>query len=405
MGLLAGQSCIIIGAGIAGLALARGLALRGADVQVLEQAHVISEVGAGIQIAPNGARVLRGLGLGDDLARLGLRMRGVQLRDGETGAARGAPNGRAVLRMDLTRRAQDMDYFCLHRADLIDMLRAGAQAAGVRIALGARVSQLDLSGPVPCVVQSTSQAHAPLIFGADGLHSVMRAALAPTAAPFFTGQVAWRATISAEGAACAPEVQVFMGQGRHLVTYPLRGGALRNIVAVEERSTFSRESWSAPADLERLQAAFATFCPQVRDWLACVQSAGEWGLHRHVIVPVWGRILPQGAAFILGDAAHPTLPFLAQGASMALEDGAILTNLLDIAAPDTALNHYETLRAARTARIIKTANANARNYHLSGLHKHMAHFALRAVNMAAPHLMLRRFDWLYGYDATDQHVA
>jgi salicylate hydroxylase len=126
-------------------------------------------------------------------------------------------------------------------------------------------------------------------------------------------------------------VQVFMGAGRHLVSYPLRGGALRNIVAVEERSSFSRESWSAPADLARLRAAFAGFCPQVRDWLAKVSEAGEWGLHRHPITPVWGKVLPKGAAFILGDAAHPTLRFFAQGASMSLEDGAILTQLLDSA--------------------------------------------------------------------------
>jgi salicylate hydroxylase len=396
MGLLSGQSCIVIGAGIAGLALARGLALRGADVQVLEQAEALTEVGAGIQIAPNGAAVLRGLGLGEALAGRGLRMQAVQLRDGA--------NGRAVLRMDLTRRPQDRDYFCLHRADLIDMLRAGALAAGARITLGTQAVQVDLSGQIPMVQHAAGNVAAPLVFGADGLHSVMRGALAPLSAPFFTGQVAWRATITGEGQTAEPQVQVFMGAGRHLVSYPLRGGALRNIVAVEERSSFSRESWSAPADLARMRAAFAGFCPQVCDWLAKVCDAGEWGLHRHAITPVWGKVLPQGAAFILGDAAHPTLPFLAQGASMSLEDGAILTQLLDSAPTAAALDRYAHLRAARTGRIIAAANANARNYHLSGAAKHIAHLALRAIGATAPNLMLRRFDWLYGYDATRESL-
>ncbi len=133
MGCLADQQVVIIGAGIAGLALARGLALRGAQVQVLEQAGAIREVGAGLQIASNGARVLRGLGLGDDLARIGVQARALELRNGETGAR--------VVRMDLTRRPQDRDYHFIHRADLIEVLRNGALAAGAVLHLGAKGCQ------------------------------------------------------------------------------------------------------------------------------------------------------------------------------------------------------------------------------------------------------------------------
>ncbi|MFN3605841.1 MAG: FAD-dependent monooxygenase, partial [Cypionkella sp.] len=239
---------------------------------------------------------------------------------------------------------------------------------------------------------------APLIIGADGLHSQLRGALCGPSAPFFTGQVAWRATIAATGG--PDRVQVFMGAGRHLVSYPLRGGMLRNIVAVQERSAWTRESWSAPADLPRFAAAFSDFAPVVRGWINAVQTAGEWGLFRHPIAPVWGRVLPKGAAYILGDAAHPTLPFLAQGASMALEDGAVLADLLDSDTPDRALARYQALRAPRVARIIAAANANARNYHLAGARKTIAHMGLRTVDALAPNVMLRRFDWLYGYDAT-----
>ncbi len=388
---LAGQSVVIIGAGIAGLALARGLALRGARVQVLEQAQVIREVGAGIQIAPNGARVVRALGLGDDLARIGLQARALELLNGQTGVR--------VVRMDLTRRPQDRDYHFIHRADLIEMLRAGAVAAGAVLQLDSQVASVDLTGDQPrlCMASGADIA-APLLIGADGLHSVLRSALNGASAPFFTGQVAWRATIAGDGGPA--EVQVHMGTGRHLVTYPLRGGALRNIVAVEERSAWAAESWSQRADHVRLQAAFASFAAPVRAWVDQATDAGLWGLFRHEIAQNWAKTLPQGAAVLLGDAAHPTLPFLAQGASMGLEDGAVLANLLDSLPKDAALIRYQSLRAPRTARIIAAANANARNYHLSGPTRVLAHTGLRSLSVLAPNLMLRRFDWLYGYDAT-----
>lgn len=400
MGRLAGQGICVIGAGIAGLALARALALRGAAVQVLEQADAIREVGAGIQIAPNGAAVLRGLGLGDDLARLGQRAGAVQLINGATGAP--------VIRMDLTRRALDRDYYLFHRADMIDLLRAAAQAAGVNIILGAKIDCVDLGGAQPAVYWSNGQgAVAPLIIGADGLNSVLRRALCGDSPAQFTGQVAWRATIAGNGAAdLGPDglaqVQVHLGAGRHLVSYPLRGGALRNIVAVAERAAWAADSWSQPADHAQLRAAFADFAPQPRAWIAAADTAQLWGLHQRPIAAPWGRILPQGAAFLLGDAAHPTLPFLAQGASMALEDAAVLAQLLDALPPDAALARYQSLRAPRTARIIAAANSNARNYHLSGPARVLAHAGLKALSHLAPNAMLRRFDWLYGYDAAAQ---
>jgi salicylate hydroxylase len=192
-----------------------------------------------------------------------------------------------------------------------------------------------------------------------------------------------------------------MGAGRHLVTYPLRGGALRNIVAVEERSAWAAESWSQRADHSRFQDAFASFAAPARVWVDQATDAGLWGLFRHEIAENWGKSLPQGAAVLLGDAAHPTLPFLAQGASMGLEDSAVLINLLDSLPMYAALTRYRSLRAPRTARIIAAANANARNYHLSGPARILAHTGLRSLSALAPNLMLRRFDWLYGYDATE----
>lgn len=383
-----GQAVTILGAGIAGLTLARALAQRGARVTVLEQAAALGEIGAGIQIAPNGTAVLRALDLGGALAVAGMQANAVRLLDGRKGAG--------VLTMDLTRRNLDRDYFFLHRADLIDLL---ARDLGAQIEFGVRVASVDLSGdaPVMTLTNGTRRA-AGILIGADGIHSQVRSALNGADQATFTGQVAWRATIPGEGSAAGDAVEVFLGAGCHLVTYPLRGGRLRNIVAVQERSAWADESWSKSADPADLRAAFAGFCPKVQDWLSKVELASEWGLFRHPIAAEWGRILPKGAVFILGDAAHPTLPFLAQGASMGIEDAWVLAETL--AAYPQALGHYQALRAPRVARIIAASNANARNYHLSGVARLVGHAALRTLGLAAPDLMLRRLDWLYGMDVT-----
>lgn len=385
-----GQSVTILGAGIAGLTLARALARRGARVTVLEQAQALGEVGAGIQIAPNGTAVLRALNLGGALAAAGMQAGAVRLMDGR--------NGAGVLTMDLTRCKMDRDYFFLHRADLIDLL---GRDLGAQIEFGVQVASVDLTGDAPVLVlQDGARREAGILIGADGIHSTLRAAIQPDSQATFTGQVAWRTTIAGEGAKAGQAVEVFLGAGCHLVSYPLRGGRLRNIVAVQERHAWVDESWSKSANPADLRAAFAGFCPKVQDWLAQVEQASEWGLFRHPIAAHWGQILPKGAAFILGDAAHPTLPFLAQGASMGIEDAWVLAETLTAYPLAQALAHYQALRAPRVARIIAASTANARNYHLSGAARLVGHTALRTLGWAAPDLMLRRFDWLYGMDVT-----
>ena len=389
---LGGQEVTVLGAGVAGLAVARALALQGAAVTVLEQAEAIREVGAGLQISPNGAAVLRALGLGAALEAASMRAGAVELRDGYAGDV--------VLRMDLARLRPKQGYHFLHRADLIDLLAVGARAAGVQLRLLQKIETVDLSGHRPRIVTAQGAELLPgLLIGADGLHSKLRAALNGAEQPFFTRQVAWRTIIPCEPGA-APVAEVHMGAGRHLVSYPLRGGSLRNIVAVEERSAWVEESWSLRDDAMELKLAFEGFSPRVQGWLDRVEDVYLWGLFRHPVAPVWGKVLREGAALILGDAAHPTLPFLAQGASMGLEDAWVLADRLARLPLTDALAAYQAARLPRCSRIVAAATGNARAYHLSGVQRSLAHTALRLGGKVAPGLALKKFDWLYDFDVT-----
>lgn len=382
---LIGQSITVIGAGIAGLAVARALALRGAGVTVLEQADAIREMGAGLQISPNGAAVLRALGLGEALDRVGVAAEAVILRDG--------PSDEPVLRLDLSGRG----FRFVHRADLIALLAEGAREAGVQIRLLQKIDSIDLSGPRPVIATAQgARSEAALLIGADGLQSRLRAALNGPAAPFFTNQVAWRAVLPAEPGS-PPLAEVHMGPGRHLVSYPMRGGTLRNIVAVEERTRWTEESWSLRDDPMELRLAFAEFSPRVRGWLDRIEEVHLWGLFRHPVAARWH----DASSVILGDAAHPTLPFLAQGANMALEDAwALAESLSRHDTPEAAFAAFQTSRAPRCTRIVAASGANARAYHLRSPWREPAHMALRIGGKLAPGVALSRLDWLYRHDVT-----
>ncbi|MEE9388341.1 MAG: FAD-dependent monooxygenase [Paracoccaceae bacterium] len=385
--MLKGQHITIIGAGIAGLSCAIALAQRGAVVRVLEQAEKITEIGAGLQITPNGVAVMDALGLGEKLRAVGLKSETVVLRDYRRGAQ--------VASLDMTTSGGGRPYLLVHRSDLIDLLLGAAKHAGVSIELGQQATAVVLGSGPPRVTMTHGQTDCPgLLIGADGLNSRLRQALGGAQVPFFTGQVAWRALV--DGSASS-SVNVHMAPGRHLVSYPLRGGAMTNIVGIQERDDKAAEGWDQSSDVEQFRAIFSDFCPEVTQLLGRVDAVNIWGLYRHPVAQKWHG----NSCVLLGDAAHTTLPFLAQGANMALEDAWVLADCLDSLPVEQALPQYQQRRFDRVSRIVAAANANARNYHLRNpLVRFAAHSGLRALSAVAPGQLMARFDWVYGCDVT-----
>ena len=378
---VAGRDVAIIGGGIGGLTAALAFARRKANVTVYEQAPALKEVGAGLQITPNGARALHALGVGKALEATGVAATAV--------VPMNAVSGKVITRFDLTKQSPQYRFF--HRAALLDMLARGCEAAGVTIKLGCKVAALAPDGSFQADAKTVRPT---LTIGADGLHSVVRGCINKFAKPFFTGQVAWRAMVSVEQA--EPVAQIWMAPGRHLVTYPVSEGRL-NIVAVQERSQWAEEGWHHADDPGNLRAAFADCGWQVKSILGDVTEVKLWGLFRHPVAAHWraGRIA------ILGDAAHPTLPFLAQGANLAIEDAYVLAKRCDEAETlDAGLKQYQDIRRPRVVKAINAANANARNYHLSGVRRVVAHAGLSAMGRLAPDLFLTRLGWLYDHDVT-----
>ncbi|WP_245831631.1 FAD-dependent monooxygenase [Salibaculum halophilum] len=366
-----GRRIAVVGGGLGGLAAALAFAQRGARVEVFERAPEIAEVGAGIQVSPNGARVLAALGLDGAAAERSVAVQAVEPMDAVT--------GRSLTRFDLSGRPGPA-YRFFHRAALIDILLKGCSAAGVTLHTGAEITPDALPA-------------ADLVVGGDGIRSVLRPLLNGADTAEFTGQVAWRAVIDHPGA--APVARVWTAPGQHAVTYPLPGGRL-NIVAVQERRQWAKEGWNIPDDPGNLRHAFRGLSGRLTGLLEQVDAVGLWGLFRHPVADHWHT----DTIAILGDAAHPTLPFLAQGANLAFEDAWALAACCDGDEIAAALPRYQQMRRARVQRAIAVANGNAVKYHLSGLPRRAAHLGLRGIGALSPNAYLNRLNWLYDHDVT-----
>jgi salicylate hydroxylase len=391
------SEALVAGGGIAGMAAALALARDGWRVTVCEEASAVLEVGAGLQMSPNAAKVLRWLGVLDAVAARAFHPRAAEMRDGKSGAR--------IYRVPLGAAAEARwggPYLHVHRADLLAALTDAAREAGVDMRGGTRVAGYVLRPEGPALKLSDGETlTANLVVGADGIRSALRAQLNGPEAPDFTGQVAWRGTIPAERlpvGLVAPDATVWAGPGRHLVTYYLRGGSLVNFVAVEEQAKWSAEGWSAPGDPEKLRRGFAGWHPDVIHLLEHVDETFLWGLFGRPEQVRW----VDGEVVLIGDAAHPMLPFMAQGAAMALEDVAVLAAALRSGGEvRDALIAHEQRRWPRVTRVQHKSLSNGQLFHRqSGIGRSGHWGVISLVSRLAPSLAAGQLDWLYGYDAT-----
>ena len=381
---------LIAGGGIGGLSAALSLAQSGFDVEVFEQAHGFGEVGAGIQLSPNATRVLHHLGLAKALEACAFLPERTEFRSWRTGRLIGtSPLGESA------RATYGFPYYHIHRGDLLAVLVAAAESFP-RIVLhtSARVEGFEQDGSGVRIAVSGAQYAGDALIGADGIHSAVRAGLFGTEAATFTGNVAWRALVPVTrlpGGLIPPAATVWWGPGSHFVCYYVRSGTLVNCVCVREKQGWEVESWTERGEHTELKDDFAGWNDAVQVLIDNTDPDAlyKWALHDRPPMPRWGS----GAVTLLGDACHPTLPFMAQGAALAIEDGAVLAACLRRASDiPAALGGYENLRKDRTAGIQRGSRRNARLFHLRGVEAWVR-------NRASSWAGTRSMTPLFNYDA------
>jgi salicylate hydroxylase len=353
-------SVIVAGAGIGGLAAALGLMRAGHRVRVFERARRLGEVGAGLTVTPNGTRVLRWLGAWPALARRAVQPPTGELRNGVSGEVL------AVRRLgEGVRERYGAEYCLVHRADLHGALLEGVRAldpAAVVAAEGFDALLDNGAGGVRARLASGAVAEADLLVGADGLRSDVRRALFGTEAPPFAGYVAWRGLAPVDAvppALLAHASCMFLGPRNILLRYLVRGGELVNLACIGRSDRWTEEGWSVPATHEELLEPLSGWHPDVHALVRAVPSEAlfKWGLFSREPLVRWSA----GCATLLGDAAHPMLPFLGQGAVMALEDAALLVRAVGAAGSvSEALALYEGARRPRADAVMALSAENGR---------------------------------------------
>lgn len=392
---------VVAGAGIAGLAAALALARRGIAVEVVERAAALAEIGAGLQLSPNAVHALDRLGLRDAVAAVAVAPEAVRIAS--------AARGRAIARVplgDSAARRHGAPYLLVARADLQAVLLSAVEAEpGIRLTLASPVTGVREAPDGVRVETAAGDIAARALVGADGVRSGLRTVIGGgPAVP--TGKVAFRATASAAAAAAVAGVPlsadawIWLSPRAHLVHYPVRGGARVNLVAVAEAGADERPNgeangaeWNHAAAAEAVLRRFSDFPAAVRTLLAAGEDWRRWPLATADAAGPWRA----GRTVLIGDAAHAMVPFLAQGAAMAIEDAVVLAECLaatDPAGTEAGLAAYVRVRRERGRRVSAAAARNGEIYHLAGA----AAFARdTALSLAPPSLLLAGFDWLYGW--------
>jgi salicylate hydroxylase len=392
---------LIAGGGIGGLSAAIALLQRGFDVEVYEQAGELREIGAGIQISPNGNRALHALGVFETLQKLSIRADGKEIRLWNT--------GKTWKLFDLGQEAvrkYGFPYMTVFRPDLLKVLGDRVRAFKPdAIRLNARIVGVSQTADgVTLALADGRSVHGDVLVGADGVHSNVRPALFGADEITYFGMVAWRALIPMEQlpAHMARPVAVnWVGPGGHVVHYPVQGGRLMNFVGTLEGIAWPGAPWSTPSSHEECSTAFAGWHEDVQTMIRQAPSLTKWAMCGRPFLDHWST----GRATLLGDACHATLPFLAQGAVSSIEDTIVLARCLEKYAQDlpAALRRYDELRRPHAYRMVRGSSDNTSRFHNPALAtpESAEAFISREWQSAA---ISDRYDWMFTYDAEKVEV-
>jgi len=387
---------IIIGAGIGGLTTALALAQNGVHVEIFEKAAKFSDVGAGLQLSPNAMAVLSSLGLSKEIE--------ANCCEPTAGILRDYKFGKTLLTTkmkDVYERRYGHKYLHIYRADLIDCLAEAAQEAGVKTHLGSEISSVRETETDVRIEKNGGVYKGDVLIAADGVRSELREKIAGRSQPVFTGQVAWRGLVPTSD--LPPDTIPFaannwLGPGQHFVSYYVSSGEMINFVAVQERADWVEESWDIPADMDELQNAYRGWDQRVTSLIRACRETYLWGLFDHPPLQTWTT----GHMALLGDAAHPMLPFMAQGAAMAIEDAWVLAHCLlqKTSNIPQALQDYEAFRKPRTTELQMISRNNADLYHQRAGIERASRKAKFKIATKFPAIAFSRLDKIYGVDVT-----
>lgn len=384
------KTVLIAGGGLGGLCAAACLLTRGIDVEVYEQAPQLGEVGAGIQVSANATRVFRHLGMLDALDEVAARPDVYQFRLFDTGEVlQSIPFGQSYI------DKHGVPYYSIHRADLLNLLVDKVRSLKPdAVHLNAKADGYEQDGEgVTLILADGRRIRGRALIGADGIKSAVRTQMLGPIPANYTGDIAWRAVVEKS---VLPEeyqtnaVDIWVGPGRHAVTYPLRRGTLTNFVGSVEDDSWKDDSWTVKRPWEEMQADFKGWHGMIQALIDAADrdSCYRWALNNRTPVDNW----TEGRTVLMGDAAHPTLPYMAQGAAMAFEDGAVLARAFaaESSVPD-ALALFERNRVPRTSKIVNESSANRKLFHMPSIEDMKAAFAQRNMNA-------ERNAWLFSYD-------